>query len=279
MGARDFLFFDVSGDQPRLSQTVPAPTDTGSGDHPGLNGMVEVRGGVIVAVAMNGSLVTALANGTGVSSALSLEGHLASTYDLDVYEERDTGCLYAVVVSAKDTQGLVALVRITAATGGAVLPTESWAVVGVVPGTGWKGCNRVRVAGTTAFISCFGTNSVAAIDISHPSRPQVVWEQGFVDEQPTGMLLQGNALLVAGGRSLAVYNISDTQSPTLAATCTDACAQVLVSAGQNAHSFAIYREALSGEVFAFLSAQIDNSVGLVRVVSPVIRGLLFPSAR
>jgi hypothetical protein len=37
----------------------------------------------------------------------------------------------------------------------------------------------------------------------------------YVDEQPTGMLLVGNALFVAGGRELMTFNVTNPRNATV----------------------------------------------------------------
>lgn len=61
----------------------------------------------------------------------------------------------------------------------------------------------------------------------------------------------------------------------LVATCGSACARIGGSNGQNFHSVA-YKELAGGRHMVFVSAQIDNNVGAVEIVSPEIIALLKP---
>jgi hypothetical protein len=60
-----------------------------------------------------------------------------------------------------------------------------------------------------AVFSCFGGGhghaSVGFVDISRPSEPRLMAAVPFVSEQPTGMLVVGDALFVAGGRDIMVH--------------------------------------------------------------------------
>ena len=61
----------------------------------------------------------------------------------------------------------------------------------------------------------------------------------------------------------------------LVATCGSACARIGGSNGQNFHSVA-YKELAGGRHMVFVSAQVDNNVGAVEIISPEIIALLKP---
>eukprot|EP00041_Stephanoeca_diplocostata_P020123 m.443313 g.443313 ORF g.443313 m.443313 type:complete len:146 (+) comp21483_c0_seq12:504-941(+) len=68
-------------------------------------------------------------------------------------------------------------------------------------------------------------------------RPTLVRSWPFVDEQPTGMLVNGDALFVAGGQDIMIFDIGSKAvggSPlntTLVASCGNACAAAMPGAG------------------------------------------------
>ena len=104
------------------------------------------------------------------------------------------------------------------------------------------------------------------------------------------MLVVNDALFVAGGQNVMVFNVSSRDAilqqkdDAVVATCTGACTKVMLSAGQNAHSLAYERRAgrhgpphntestgggcLSDRHILYLTAQIDNRVGAVELVAP-----------
>jgi hypothetical protein len=87
------------------------------------------------------------------------------------------------------------------------------------------------------------------------------------------MLVTGSAVLVAGGRDMMVFNMTLPEAPTLAATCGEACARVMLSSGQNAHGLDVQRN--HGQALVLLTAQIDNRLGAVEVLDPALEALLF----
>eukprot|EP00041_Stephanoeca_diplocostata_P020129 m.443290 g.443290 ORF g.443290 m.443290 type:complete len:146 (+) comp21483_c0_seq9:331-768(+) len=109
-------------------------------------------------------------------------------------------------------------------------------------------------------------------------RPTLVRSWPFVDEQPTGMLVNGDALFVAGGQDIMIFDIGSKAvggSPlntTLVASCGNACAAAMPGAGQNAHSLGYSKYGNSH--LLFLSAQTGNNVGIVEITSPAVISLL-----
>jgi hypothetical protein len=53
----------------------------------------------------------------------------------------------------------------------------------------------------------------------------------------------------------------------------------MTSSGQNAHSLAHMHDEASGGHFLILTAQIDNNIGMVRIVDPFIIALISKVAR
>lgn len=82
----------------------------------------------------------------------------------------------------------------------------------------------------------------------------------FVSQQPTGMLVVGDALIVAGELDMMVFDMSKPGGapPPLLATCGAACSKVGKDPGQNFHS--VTYKLIGGKHLIFISAQIDNNV-------------------
>ena len=94
----------------------------------------------------------------------------------------------------------------------------------------------------------------------------------FVTEQPTGMLVVGNVVFVAGGRDLMAFDMAAKVAPTepapVLATCGAACAGVAHDPGQNLHSMSYRLQ--NGRHYIFMSAQIDNAIGAVEILDPKV---------
>lgn len=52
-----------------------------------------------------------------------------------------------------------------------------------------------------------GADVVGFVVASDPAQPRLVTTRRFYDEQPTGMEVVGDALVVAGGRGVCMYNV------------------------------------------------------------------------
>lgn len=104
----------------------------------------------------------------------------------------------------------------------------------------------------------------------------------FYISQPTGMLIVGDALFVAGEHDMMVFNLGASDPAVavanlpLVATCGAACARVGDAGGQNFHSVAYKLMQFGSEYkhMVFISAQIDNNVGAVEIIDPEIISLL-----
>ena len=99
----------------------------------------------------------------------------------------------------------------------------------------------------------------------------------FVTQQPTGMMIVGDVLFVAGELDIMAFDMSSSNSsaaPVLLATCGAACARVGNATGQNFHSMDYRLQEEEGRHLLFVSAQIDNAIGCVEIVDPQIVKLL-----
>lgn len=203
----------------------------------------------------------------------------------------------AVVVSPYRTTGqkaILGILRMHGLEDRAFAPPLNWTLVGSLAfadvertaargglnASRAKGCNRVRVHHRShrAAFSCFGSHAeggdiIGFVNVSDPEHPRLLTVVPFLTQQPTGMLVVGDALFVAGELDIMVFDMrAPVASPPLLATCGDACARVATERGQNFHSLA-YR-AVEGRHLIFISAQIDNNIGCVQIVDNRVIALL-----
>ena len=262
----------------------------------GINGAAivsDLQGTVLlVGAAMPGLLVVAEVGSTprslGSCNMTAQPGPgLAMAMDIDQYQPAVDAVPLLVLVSAED-ENLLAIMQLTASAHNTTFAApEDWKAIGTLPASvlnkvGWsatgRGCNRVRVHAESkrAVFSCFGGGhghaSVGFVDLSKPAQPRLMAAVPFVTEQPTGMLVVGNVVFVAGGRDLMAFDMAATvgtsePAPVLA-TCGAACAGIAHSPGQNLHSMS-YR-VQDRRHYLFMSAQIDNAIGAVEILDPGI---------
>ena len=276
----------------------PSRGNGSMGGDNGINGAVIVRDEqgteLLIGAAMPGFLVAAKLGATPApfgSCDMRTTGPtspgLTAAFDLSPYLPVGASVPLVVVVSTED-RNLLALMQLTkTSASGTFVPAADWSAVGtlssaVLKTVGWnatgRGCNRVRVHQRShrAVFSCFGGGhghaSVGFVDISQPHTPILMEAVPFVTEQPTGMLIVGDALFVAGGRDLMVFDmaapVSSTEAPPVLATCGDACLSVANVPGQNFHTPSYSFQA--GRHLVFLSAQGDNAMGVVEILDPKV---------
>lgn len=302
---RDFLFyhhpdaltpFELVANASTALSGRPSRNPHGSlGGDNGINGatIVSDMQGVelLVGAAMPGLLVVAEAGpaprplGSCNMTAQSGPG-LVKAMDIDQYRPAVNLAPLLVVVSAED-RNLLAIMKLTSADNTSFSAPAEWKATGTLPASvlstvGWnatgRGCNRVRVHHDShrAVFSCFGGGhghaSVGFVDLAVPTQPRLMAAVPFVTEEPTGMLVVGNVVFVAGGRDLMAFDMAAKVGPTepapVLATCGSACAGVAHNPGQNLHSMSYRSQA--GRHYLFMSAQIDNSIGAVEILDPGI---------
>ena len=253
---------------------------------------------------------------------IAAAGWLDAAYDLDAYQSTSNETPVVVVVSARQltTKQMLAVVELADPFTGVFHPTPSdWKLLGSVhlppavqqpppprmdaptvaarggagagrggAGVPHTGCNRVRVhhRSKLAIFSCFGGGAgndvVGFVDLTDTSTPKMLGTVPFVTQQPTGMLVVGDAVFVAGELDIMVFNLrgggaagmrsAHAPLPPLVATCGAACTQVGTAHGQNFHSLAYRLQ--EGRHLLFISAQIDNNIGCVEIVDPNVIALL-----
>lgn len=274
--------------RPRALASVPFPeTGEASPRAGGINGLVLVQGGdgalVLLGAAMNGSVVgVRLIMDGAVTVGLQSLGLRAPTQPKRYYDVSaapgPSGSVIAFAVTPGGSRRLLSGWVARAGSEDAVLPPPQWgrAAISAETPPGWPaatGCNRVRAVRGAVFISCYAPalNNVLVLDTTK-AEAKIVANFSFVDEQPTGMLVVGRALLVAGGRDLMAFDITRPLSPRVLGHCGTPCRAILPSAGQNAHSLAHLK--VDGRHLLCLTAQIDNNLGLVQVVDPDLAALM-----
>lgn len=294
---RDLLFWNTSagaGERPTLEQNLSwaqasgvGDVDAGAGgggiaggtDDAGINGVALVTSPagetMLVGATMHSmKLVTATPMGAGWEASETY-GMDSAMFDVDALLTSTGPLLVAVGPAACEADcPILRVFNITDGRTGRFRP--DWRASGVVNRSwaGAKGCNRVRVhqKSRRAVFSCFGGNDlVGFVDLEDHKHPNLTGVIPFVTEQPTGMLVVGDAVLVAGGRDVMVFDMRAPPIrgvPPVVATCGAACAAVAPSAGQNFHSIGYRLE--QGRHLIFISAQIDNIIGCVEVVDPKI---------
>ena len=274
LGASSFLVLDVATRWPTLLaniSTVGARSPGAPDD--GLNGLLPLPGGLVAGAFMPGSVELLDTSGGGYASAGSLDlsagavpgmaRPLGSAFDLARLDVGADGGAHVAVVSARaPADGVLQVLQLNGAGG--------WREVGRLHDPQQRTyCNRVRAHRGFAFFSCFGSDSVSFVDVRRPSAPRLTATVPYVDVQPTGMLLVGDALIVAGGRDFMVVNVSAPAAITNAsshvvASCGAACAPFMLTKGQNAHSLS--HRLQQGRHLLFLTAQVDNNIGCVEVL-------------
>lgn len=215
---------------------------------------------------------------------LTAVGSIAAACDVAVLEiDGQEGGVFVVAVSSWQAElGVMAIVRI-ASPSRQLLPYAEWQVVSTLhlstKPSGKSGCNRVEILGTYAYMACFGTTqngTIEVVDLTNPDLPIHLdaITSAFIDEQPTGMLLQGKALFVAGGRDVMAFDVSGEHGPlALVATCGQVCKNhIFLTPGQNAHSMTYMRS--GGRHLLVLTAQQENSLGMVELQSANLTKLL-----
>ena len=271
------------------------PHDSLGGDN-GINGatiVTDMEGTeLLVGAGMPGLLVVAELGPTprslGSCNMTAQPGPgLVKAMDIDQYRPAADLAPLLVVVSAED-RNLLAVMQLTTSTNNTTFTTpEEWIATGTLPTSvlstvGWdasgRGCNRVRVHHDSrrAVFSCFGGGhghaSVGFVDLTVPAKPRLMAAVPFVTEQPTGMLVVGNVVFVAGGRDLMAFDMAAKVAPTepapVLATCGTACAGVAHDPGQNLHSMSYRLQ--NGRHYIFMSAQIDNAIGAVEILDPKV---------
>jgi hypothetical protein len=306
---RDFLFYKrtattltlVANVSTAMTGRASRGSDGTLGGDNGINGVITVSDAkgteLLIGAAMPGLLVAAkLGFHPQPFGSCKMKGQpgLTAAFDLDVYRAASHAVPLVVVVST-EYRNLLAIMQLTETSdSGAFVRPEQWKAIGTLNSsildhtnfTG-RGCNRVRVhqKSRRAIFSCFGGGhghaSVGFVDISAPSRPRLMAAVQYVTEQPTGMLVVGDVLFVAGGLEIMVFDmaakVAADEPPPMLGICGAACAKVGKAKGQNFHSIALCEQA--GKYLLFISAQIDNAIGVVEILDPRVITRLKPQLK
>ena len=169
--------------------------------------------------------------------------------------------------------GQLAVYRFLDSATGGVLPSEQWKLVGRLSSQPLVGANRVRIAGTWAYVG--GSLSpqaqdrgklqanVSVVDLAQPDRPALAASVPFPDARgPNGLALASRTVFAAGGQTILALDISDPRRPqTLAAyKCLDVFRD---SAGQDDAHELVYRDG-----HLYVTGQTTHSFGILRVNDP-----------
>jgi hypothetical protein len=168
---------------------------------------------------------------------------------------------------------------------------SSWGVRGLPGGQGGvhapvgfpreTGCGDTVEHNDLIYIACAGANAVLAVSLESDTNP--VFNIPFPGRHARGLLLVGDALFVAGGNDVVVYDLSkvnpDTPSktpPIQVGRCSAACAKILGSSASraNAHGMAYRYDAGRRTHNLVLTAAYANRVGVIALTSPAITGIL-----
>lgn len=163
--------------------------------------------------------------------------------------------------------------------GGKLLPSAAWQLVGKCEHPSLVGGNRVRTIGNFAFVAASISPEavdrkrkqpcVGIIDLARPEAPEFVTAVPFTDDRgPNGMCAAGNVIFACGGRTVIAVDVSQPRTPRrLAAEVLAEVFQDKAAPKDDGHDLT-YRDG-----YLYVSGQTTNSFGVVRVVDPEIRRL------
>ena len=161
------------------------------------------------------------------------------------------------------------------------LPVAKWTIVGRVSNSDnqgdLQGANRVVTwGGRYAGVGAFEPDRVGIIDVSNPTRPRQLANMPVCDIDATGMAIYGSMLLVSGGECAEAIDVTDPSRPVSVAQYrggrlfpTRRYDQHVSGTPHydNGHDL-VYRDG-----YIYVTAQNDNSLGILKVTDPRIRKL------
>ena len=189
----------------------------------GINGVVEVTspagqtmlvGATMHRMTLVAARLVAAGGGTRATewARFGVYGLDSPAYDIDAVST-PSGPMLVTVGPAEGNEAAFPVLRTYNVTDpGTGLFRDKWQAAGVAKRS-WpnaKGCNRVRVhqRSRRAVFSCFGGDDlVGFVDLRDASRPSITGTTAYISEQPTGMLVVGDAVIVAGGRDMMVFDM------------------------------------------------------------------------
>jgi len=162
-----------------------------------------------------------------------------------------------------------------------LLPAAKWTIVGRVSNSDnagdLQGANRVVVwGGRYAGVGASQPDRVGIIDFSDPARPRQLANMPVCDIGANGMAIYGSLLLVSGGECVEAIDVTDPSRPVSVAQYrggrlfpTRRYDQHVSGTPHydNGHDL-VYRDG-----YIYVTAQNDNSLGILKVTDPRIRKL------
>jgi hypothetical protein len=141
------------------------------------------------------------------------------------------------------------------------LPAAEWEVEGQIRDDPQLiGCNRVEIAGHYAFVGCNRPHTLGVIDLSDPKHLTQVVNVPTADGHPDGLTIAGRVLFVGAGQTVEAIDISEPRRPRSIAWWRPL--DVFSKGRDNAHDL-VYRDG-----FVYVTAQNDNTFGILRVTNP-----------
>lgn len=146
--------------------------------------------------------------------------------------------------------------------------------------TNWgdlQGANRVVVwGGRYAGVGAFQPDRVGIIDVSDPTKPYQLANMPACDIDATGMAIYGSMLLVSGGECVEVIDVSDPSRPVSVAQYRGG--RLFATRRYDKHvsgtpHFDNGHDVVYRDGYIYVTAQNDNSLGIIRVTDPRIRKL------
>lgn len=188
---------------------------------------------------------------------------------------------HAIVVDAEQHQPSSVFVYRIAEPGSAkLLPAAKWTIVGRVSNTqnayDLQGANRVVAwGGRYAAVGAFQPDRVGIIDVFDPTRPRQLANMPVCDIDATGMAVYGAMLLVSGGECVEVIDVSDPSRPASVARYRGG--RLFPTRRYDEHGgtprFDNGHDVVYRDGYIYVTAQNDNSLGILKVTDPRIRRL------
>ena len=197
-------------------------------------------------------------------------GEQPSTHDIAMWGSK------IVTVSTQQGSGYQFRIYEPFDAAGELLPANRWVVGPGVQsspnGLDMDGANRVAVRGDLAFAGAFAPDRLAVIDLKATKQ---VANMPVCDIDATGLEVVGDVAFVSGGECVEAIDVSEPDDPVSIAQYRkgDLFPTRKVKRGNtwrydNGHDL-VYRDGL-----LYVTAQVDNRLGVLRVNSPRVLELL-----
>jgi len=275
LGTRDFFAIDISDPtKPRVLKKIS--------DRPRIdliNGMARFKKQVLTANKSGYIGVIDVADPKNPMYVGAL--HTAATGGPKMPHDIAVWGNHAIVVDSQQHQpSNVFVYKIAQTESSELLPVGEWTLSGKVPNGAnsedLQGANRVVAwGGRYAGVGAFQPDRVGVIDVTDATKPRTVANMPVCDIDATGMAIYGSMLLVSGGECVEAIDVSDPSRPVSVAQYRGGRlfpTRALFKDGKaprydNGHDL-VYRAG-----YIYVTAQNDNSLGILKVTDPKIREL------